>query len=159
MEKSLWGNLNELMDGVKNPKELLEEQSVHLIQLSNGLVRGDIRRISLNDSWKDFYKQWKVKSDFSFSFRIISDYVKNYEYEICKITYGIKMYPLAISFGVDIAKELIGRFSIKNEDTIVVEDKEQFLEVLQEILSSKEVGQVLKGLLTIAKNEAQELPF
>lgn len=165
MEKSLWGNLNELMDGVKNPKEILEEQSAYLLQISNGLVRCDICRVSLNDSYKAFYEDLNVKSDFSFSFRIVSDYVKKYEYEICKLTYGIKMYPMAISFGTDITKELKIKFFMKNisivesEDTIVVEDEGQFLEALQEILSSNGVRQVLKGLLAIAKSEAQELPF
>ena len=46
-------------------------------------------------------------------------------------------------------------------DTVVVDNEEMLLNVLQKILSSKEVHQVLKGLLTIAKKEKESVycPF
>ena len=88
-------------------------------------------------------------------------YVSNYEYEICRLTYGIKMYPIAISLSEGIVEELEGIFSIEEGNIIVVKDEEQLFDVLQKILSSSEVHQVLRGLITIAKKEAeeQELPF
>ncbi len=44
---------------------------------------------------------------------------------------------------------------------VIVDDEEMLLSVLQKILSSREVRQVLRGLLSIAKKEkeTQECPF
>ena len=165
MERNLWGNLEGLMDGVKNPKEIFEEQADYLKEHFDGLVGCSVLAFDLRKEWIDYYSDLGVESNFSYSFGLYSDYVARYSYEICTFAYGIKMYPMAISFGTDITKELKIKFFMKNisivesEDTIVVEDEGQFLEALQEILSSNGVRQVLKGLLAIAKSEAQELPF
>lgn len=159
MEKSLWGNLVSLSSGVKNPKDILEEQAEVLKESLDGLVKCRLPRFLITKEWKEFYKELKVESDFSFSFIMFSDYVENYEYEICKLTYGIKMYPLAISFGTGIAEELQEKFVLQDDDTIVVQNEEQLKSVMKEILSSKEVHQVLQGLLIIAKKEKETLDF
>ncbi len=161
MENNLWGNLNELIANVRVPEDILEEQIEYLEKNFGGLVGGKVLRISIGKEWRDFYDELDIKSDFSFSFRIFSDYVDKYEYEICKLTYGIKMYPLAISFGTGIAEEMEKVFELEDHDTVVVVDEEMLVGVLQKILSSKEVHQVLRGLLLIAKKEkmTQECPF
>ncbi len=164
MRKNLWGNLNLnelIISEIKTPKEILEEQAEYLIAISGGLVRGKVLRQAINPTRLKYYKILNIENDFSFSFKIISDYVSNYEYEICRLTYGIKMYPIAISLSEGIVEELEGIFSIEEGNIIVVKDEEQLFDVLQKILSSSEVHQVLRGLITIAKKEAeeQELPF
>lgn len=161
MGKNLWGNLDELMDDMRSPKEILEEQEEILQSSFSGLVRGKILRVDLGKGWLDFFKEIGIEDNFSFSFKILSDYVRDYEYEVCRLTYGIKMYPLAVSFGTGVAEELVNKYSVLDGDTIIVEDEEKLCAVLSEILSSKEVHQVLKGLLTMAKKEKEsdDLPF
>lgn len=161
MEKNLWGNLDELIDEVKLPKDILDEQAEFLKESLGGLVRCRGVHTTIPDGWIEFYEQFNVESDFSFSFKLLSDYVKGYEYEICKLTYGIKMYPLAITVGTGIAEEVKEVFDLEDEDTIIVGDEQLLYSVLQRILSSREVHQVLRGLLSIAKKEkeSQDCPF
>lgn len=161
MGNNLWGNLKELVADVRVPEDILEEQIEYLKESFEGLVACRVSRISVSKEWKEFYNEYDVMSDFCFSFRIFSDYVDKYEYEICKLAYGIKMYPLAISFGTGIAEEVEEVFVLEDGDTVIVDDEEMLLSVLQKILSSREVRQVLRGLLSIAKKEkeTQECPF
>ena len=42
---------------------------------------------------------------------------------------------------------------IENVNTIIAHDEREFLDIIQRILSSKEVHQVLSGLISIAKKE------
>lgn len=161
MEKNLWGNLDELVDEVKLPKDILDEQAEYLKESLGGLVKCRVVHNTMARGWKDFYEQFYVESDFSFSFKLFSDYVEGYEYEICQLTYGIKMYPLAISFGTGIAEEVEEVFDLEDRDTIIVGDEQLLFSVMQKILSSREVHQVLRGLLSIAKKEkeSQDCPF
>lgn len=161
MENNLWGNLEELIADVRVPEDILREQVEYLKKSFDGLVGGKVSRIPISKEWEAFYNELGIGSDFSFSFRISSNYVEKYEYEICTLTYGIKMYPLAVSFGTGIAEEMEDVFILEDDDTIIVDDEKMLLSVLQRILSSREVHQVLRGLLAIAKKEreAQECPF
>lgn len=161
MGQNLWGNLDGLIEGIKNPKELLDEQAEYLEKQFNGLVKCRILRIELREEWKKFYQNLGGESDFIYSFKLYSDYVEKYGYEICTLAYGIKMYPVAISFGEGIAEELNNDLKIEDGDTIIVKDEKELYVVLGKILTSKEVHQVLRGLLSIAKKEkeSQEWPF
>lgn len=161
MGNNLWGNLDELIADVRVPEDILREQAEYLKKSFDGLVGGKVLRVLILKEWKAFYDKLGIGSDFSFSFSISSDYVEKYGYEICRLTYGIKMYPLAVSFGTGIAEEMKEVFMLEDDDTIIVDDEKMLLIVLQKILSSREVHQVLRGLLAIAKKEreAQECPF
>lgn len=161
MGKSLWGTLDELVSEIKFPKDILEEQAEYLKSTFDGLVKCRILDRTMSVREQLVYESMEIDYDFAFSFNIYSDYVKKYEYEICALTYGIKMYPLAISFGTGIADEVCEEFSMYDEDTIIVADEEQLLKVLQKILSSREVHQVLKGLVSMAKKEreSKDMPF
>lgn len=161
MGKSLWGNLEELTSGVRLPKEILEEQEEYLQKSFGGLVRGRVQTANLAENWMDFYKELGVNSDFCYSFKIYSDYVKKYQYEICSVAYGIKVYPIAISFGPGVAEEVGEVFDLEDGDTVIAQDEEMLLSVLEKILSSREVHQVLSGLVSIAQKEKEEedVPF
>ena len=69
------------------------------------------------------------------------------------------MYPLAISFEEEMGNVLRDKFEVMTEDTVVVNDEKELCLALERMLSSKEVRQVLRGLLTIAKKEREESPF
>jgi len=161
MGKNLWGNLEGLTSEFRFPKEILEEQGEYLRKSVDGLVKCEVLSVNIEDSWKRFYSQFGVTSDFSFSFMICSDYVERYQYEICTVTYGIKAYPIAISFDQGIAEEVAEVFDLEDDDTIIVYDEEFLLSVLERILSSREVHQVISGLMSIAKNERESvnMPF
>lgn len=161
MGKNLWGNLDELTKGIKLPKEILEEQAEYLKQGFAGLVRGRVQSVKLTDSWKSFYDGLHVMSDFAFSFTIFSDYIERYQYQICTVVYGIKVYPVAISFGPGIAEEVNQVFDVVDGDTIIASDEEFLLSVLERILSSVEVHQVLGGLVSMAQKEKEsgDVPF
>lgn len=161
MGKNLWGNLEGLASELRYPKEILEEQGEYLRKSSDGLVKCEIFALNLEDTWKRFYNRFGVRSDFSCSFMISSDYVKRYQYEICTVTYGIKVYPVAISFDSGIAEEVAEVFDLVDNDTIIVYDEELLLSVLERILSSREVHQVLGGLMSMAQKEreSENMPF
>lgn len=161
MEKNLWGDLEGLVSEVKLPKDILDEQAEYLKESLGGLVKCKIVRIPIPDRVEMTYGSLGVTCDFSFSFKIFSDYVEKYEYEICKLIYGIKMYPLAVSFGTGVAEEVAEVFDLAYSDTIIIDDESLLLSVLERILSSREVHQVLRGLLVVAKKEkeSQDCPF
>ena len=161
MGKNLWGNLEGLTNEFRYPKEILEEQGEYLGKSVDGLVKCEVLAVDIDDSWKKFYREFGVTSDFAFYFIICSDYVKRYQYNICTVTYGIKVYPIAISFNAGIAEEVAEVFDLVDEDTIVVYDEELLLSVLERILSSREVHQVLGGLMSIAQKERElkNMPF
>ena len=157
----MWGNLDELANEVRLPKDILVEQAEYLKQKFDGLVKGRVLSVELSEMWDNFYKGLGVMRDFSFAFIIFSDYIKRYQYEICKVTYGIKIYPVAVSFGPGIAEEVSETFDLEDGDTIIVYDEELLLSVLEKILSSGEVHQVLSGLVSIAQKEriSEDVPF
>lgn len=161
MGKSLWGNLEDITSEVKFPKEILDEQAEYLRNSFGNLVKGKVLPIKLPEMWEEFYKGYDIATDFSYTFTICSDYVKRFQYEICKVTYGIKMYPVAISFESGIAEEVSEVFDLEDEDTIIAYDEEFMISVLEKILSSREVHQVLAGLVSLAQKEkeAQNTPF
>ena len=159
MERNLWGNLEGLIDGIKNPKEIFEEQADYLKEHFDGLVSCDIYEFNFTEGWKSYYSDLGVESSFGYSFELHSDYVAKYSYEICTFAYGIKMYPLAISFEEEMGNVLRDKFEVMTEDTVVVNDEKELCLALERMLSSKEVRQVLRGLLTIAKKEREESPF
>ncbi len=156
MEKNLWGNLGELESTVTYPKDILDEQAVYLNESLGGLVECRVVRKPLSPDQILFYRKQGVISDFSFSVKILSDYVEQYEYEICSLIYSIKIYPMAVSFDDGIEEELSELFTVENMNTIIAHDEREFLDIIQKILSSKEVHQVLSGLISIAKKEKKE---
>lgn len=160
MENSLWGNLQGIIEGIRNPEEILSEQAEYLANNVDGLAKCKVRRTSVKQEWQVFYQELGVGCDFVYAFDLYSDYVEKYEYNIFIISYGIKMYPLAITFAEGI-EEALEEFMIHDEDTVIVNNEEEFFKVLKKILSSNEVYQVLRGLLSIAKKEkeSRECPF
>ena len=153
MEKNLWGNLGDLESTVTYPKDILEEQAEYLNESLGGLVKCRVVRKSLSADQILFCLKHGVTSDFSFSVKILSDYVEHYEYEICSLIYSIKIYPMAVSFDAGIEEELRELFAVENKNMIIAHDEGEFLDIIQRILSSKEVHQVLSGLISIAKKE------
>ena len=159
MENNLWGSLEDVKCGIRNPKDILEEQADFLREGLDGLVRGSVMRGTVADAWRDFYNGLGVSDAFVYYFRIISDYVEKYEYEAFKIAYGVKLYPLAISFGGEVNSELESQFVVEDGDTIVVENEEEFYKVLKGIFSTNELRQVLKGLVSMASKEKESSDF
>ena len=60
---------------------------------------------------------------------------------------------ISASFDAGIEEELRELFAVENKNMIIAHDEREFLDIIQRILSSKEVHQVLSGLISIAKKE------
>lgn len=156
MGNNLWGNLDDVMEEINNPKDILEEQAKILAESLNGLVEGRVNRAVLNKGWTDFYQGIEQEYDFSYNFDILSDYVEKYSYNMMTIAYGIRMYPVAVSVSAAIIQELQADYNVYDDDTVVADDEEMFKDILKRIFNSKEVRQVLRGLHSIAARECEE---
>ncbi len=156
MGKNLWGSFEDILGDVKAPKVILEEQSGYLEESTNHIIKGRIQRRKVQEYRKIFYESININCDFYFAYIICSDYVENYSYELCKIAYGIKMYPLAISFDNGIIEDLHGNYELVDGDTVIVNEEGMLIDVLGDAFTSKEVRQVLRGLRAIAQNEKEK---
>lgn len=159
MNNNLWGNLIDLKEEFNNPKDILLEQAGFLEKSLDGLIKGKVGSKNVLSDWKDFFEDLKVDTDFNYTLSIYSDYIEKYSYTICEIVYGIKMYPLAILLNEEIIEEMGEEFVVEDGDTIVIKNEEMFYQILEKVFNSKEVHEVLRGLISIAQKEKDSLPW
>lgn len=161
MANNLWGNFDDINEKVQEPKDILEEQAMYLKDGTHELVKGNVIRKFVDKSWKDFFSGIGIESDFCFDFNMYSDFIDKYSYTLCTLTYGIKMYPLAITLSSGVIEELTESYIIEDDDTIVVDNEEMLCEIISKVFTTKEVRQVLRGIKTLAQNEidSQAFPF
>ena len=121
--KNLWGDLSAL-ETVRTPKELLTEQASTLTEATEGVLRGKVDRQGTGPR-------------FAYDLDVYVPVLNNYTYTILTITHELGLYPVRVTSSAPQRSEKC-------------DNEEQFLEVLESILSSKDVKFILSRLMSQA---------
>jgi hypothetical protein len=125
----LWGDIPE-PEAEKTPFAILTEQASLLQEKTKGLLKGRVTRIIKEGSGQLCYM-----------LEIVAPKLDNYSFGVLIISYDIDtIYPVTL--------ECLVTYEDKDEDDIFTcESEEEFLSLLGNILSSKEVKKVIQRLL------------
>ncbi len=160
--ESLWGNLQMFASDVKNPKEIMQEQASIFNNLEGNLALIKVVQKGLTDTGKRTFQKYgnDIQADFIYVFELGSEYLAEYTYDVFFVYYGIKFYPLCIQLSAGIEEELQEyleevecldmakhRYRIDNE--------KMFLEMLRRILSTEELGTIVRNINLLAKEQEQ----
>ena len=124
-EKNLWGNLEEIQI-VRTPTAIVKEQAQILTAKTKDILRGEVVQQAAATGW------------FSVRLDIVVPTLNFYTYSVAKVMHPITLYPATIA-------DLI---SNKNYE---VNDEEEFIIILQSILSSDDMKRILTILISQAK--------
>jgi hypothetical protein len=119
--KSLWGDLSDL-EIVRTPKEILKEQAEALTEATEGVLVG---RVDASGP----------ANNFSYELNVVVPRLNNYTYTIVTATHQIDLYPVRVYVNT-------------TQRWQSCENEQNFVSVLEAILSSKEVKRILSRLLS-----------
>ncbi len=147
-KKNLWGEVS-LTQTRRNPYTILKEQASILGEITNGLLVGEVTQLPrpiTEAQFPDMYGQKAVlgKSLISdqeegrlyASLRIVAPALNHYKYSVIQINYPIEFYPLML---IDLAND---------EAVHRCPNEESFEQVLQQVLRSNKVKDVIEALLS-----------
>ena len=169
--KNLWNKTFEATNDVNLPDEIIKVQCSILEEVTNGLIvarisphsgpifsyikdppfaalRGLVepKIIEIQENLGDVSEGY-----FTFEFFITSTSSPNYKYRVMFLRYEIPFYPVIIVLDESIASEL------SLEQTISCDSQEEFENIVERILGSKKLENVISSLLAIALKEKQPL--
>ncbi len=122
VKRNLWGDLGDL-GTFRTPANILREQARMLGELTNNVLMGDVKVSKIGGDY------------FENVLRIIVPPLGNYSYDMLRVVYPPKLYPLKIWDGV-------------NDRRHNCIDEDAFILKLEEILQSDSVRNVIKLLLS-----------
>ena len=156
--KSLWGNLEILTSDIKNPREIIEEQASIFNEMDGNLAYIRVQSKKLTEAGKKNFRLYddEIEGDFVYTFELRSEYLEEYVYEIFTIYYGIKFYPICIQLSAGIENELDSYLEDidcidPNNHRYAVPNERIFVEILKNILSTDELGTIIRNLNLLAK--------
>ena len=125
--KNLWGALPEI-ENIRTPHEMLLEQGECLADMTNGLLSLNIERV-------------RKKVFFTYD---VSIQISDLEFcqTLLKVTHDIKLYPAKLDFEL-------------TDEEYTSNSQEEFEEDLGTILSSNELGGLIRSLMAQAKLERE----
>jgi hypothetical protein len=124
MTKNLWGQLPETAK-IKTPYAILLEQAAMLRELTNGLLIGDVKRV-----------EPAAQPEFEIKLLIVAPALANYSYTVVTVIYPvITLYPVTLNL------------SSESEKLIECHSEEEFMQALENVLSSEKTQKVIASLL------------
>ncbi len=124
--KNLWGDLKDLKI-TPTPRIHLKEQAGNLAKLTDGILKGEINK---GGSY--------VGGEFSYTIDIIAPYLNNYKKTILEIAHDIDPYPLSV-------------YDCVHDKQYKCDNESKFVVVLEKILSSPEVHNIIESLISHSK--------
>lgn len=161
---NLWGNLSESISEAKTPKDIIMEQASIFNEMDNNLAYIDITRKKLTNMGRKQFQSYEnrgydVDTDFIYAFELKSEYMQDFSYDVFRIYYGIKFYPLciALSSGIDSELEKYLEDSIETVDwqehLYMVEDETDFVNLLEQVLNTKELAVIIRNMNVLAREQ------
>ena len=144
-KKNLWGELPK-PETIRTPYTILKEQASILSEITNGLLLGEV----INNQKDKF---------FVLILRIKAPSLNNYTYSVVEVQHSIKLYPAFVknltSDPITNATDFINSLRVDLRHSGLLEEQgykkysseEEFEKALGQILSSREVKQVISALL------------
>lgn len=117
---NLWGKFD--LEKIKTPKAVLREQAELLSSMTKGLLQGYVDDRSRGEK-------------FRINLGIEVPALNNYRYLILEVNYGIAFYPLEVESNIA-------------DNCYECASEEDFVDVLKQILSSDDVKNVVRGLIS-----------
>ncbi len=152
--ENLWG-IDVNSEQIRSPKEIFEEQSKYLAQMTNNIVYLDISQYTETNIFAntEIFKQSNkfINQTMNFQVNIKSTRLDNYGYNILIYRHNILLYPLKIDLNPDIYRELYA--TDEKVGQIVVNDESSFIILLGKILASKKVEMAVNTIRTISLNK------
>lgn len=142
--ENLWGNIEKMDDDILFPKEILEEQSDILPNLTEGKLYGEVVDYT-NDVWEELDEV--KETEFCYRLFIRSRFMENYRFGVLTIFHNIDMYPVYIKADTSIHLELTN----KKNGFLQANSEKEFKKTLASILQSEKVNVVIKSLLRLSK--------
>lgn len=148
--ESFWGS-NLHKKNINTPKKILEEQAEYLEKETEGCVFAEV--INKKGGLK--------RGEFGLVYLLKAKYFEDYSYKLFSLSHDATIYPLYIEldgFIFDEVKSLFDKMDgVEYDDNggfdfgeINVDTEIAFIETLKVILSSKEVGNIVSGIITIS---------
>ena len=151
-KENLWGDIPTSENVMRTPYTILREQAAILSESTKGLLLGEVVPLpyhpiqkainSLNPKTSPFINEQELRKLYGI-LRIKVPSINNYTYSLLEIEYPMQTYPVFIS-------NLVGK-----EEKVKCENEEEFKTALRNILSSKEVKQVISTLFSQIQAEVR----
>ena len=121
--KNLWGELPDIADVGRSPRDILKEQAEALTAATR---RGLVGEVRTEAPYKDIEHELVI----------ITPYLNNYEVTICRASHGAETYPVQVF-------DMVGSVAVPPCDR-----EETFEKALQSILTSEKVRRIIASLLS-----------
>jgi len=138
--KNLWPESFKEPD-IELPKGIFEQQAKLLPKLTGDFVYAEVLELSgLTAQYEG------IRNTFVFAFYLKGSFLENYSYKILSFSHDIPIYPILMAINSEILNEL----GMKDA-RIEVESFEQLELLLQAILKSKRVSEVIGAIIKMSK--------
>lgn len=148
MNEDFWG-FKDLIDESTNNIFLgiLQQQKEVFIEKTKGILQIEILNKKIDIQRRDGFK-------LTTEFNIVAPYLDDYSYTLFTVySKPEKNYPIAIDTQITLDKQVIENKSWYEDFAYECKDEEQFIMVLEKILSSTETTQIVQNLYTKSKIE------
>lgn len=154
--KNLWKNLEMLTADIKNPVELIKEQSEFLSEGTGGVLYISINEIPQAGAIvTKILQNEKINPKFRYKADIASYYLPDYSYNFFALYYDITFYPMLVNLSREIADDISpsGEFPFVGENEyrkyIKVNNQEELESVLGAIFNCDTIRTVLQNMKAI----------
>lgn len=146
--ENLWGQID--TSKIDTPKSILEEQAKYLSDATRKNVFADVERNLLTEKKNE-------DENLVYDFIIRGKHVENFGYKLFSIEHPIDLYPVKIQLDKKTFEEierLIKEYSsLPILSYVTVDCKEDYIDVLRYILTSKRVKNLITGVLSLSSRE------
>lgn len=161
--ESLWKNLDTLTSDIKNPLDLIKEQSGYLSEGTEGIFYiSNAKLVNPSGTTKKVLVEKGVKDRFAYRAGLCSEYMQEYSYNIFNLYYDITFYPLIMNIPNTISEEIQSRISSEyitsgaERSYYMIRSQDAFEEILSEIFNCESLRTVMKNMRTIIGSIEQE---
>ncbi len=161
--KNLWKDLDTLTSDIKNPLDLIKEQSGYLSEGTGGIFYiSDATLGNMGSVTKRALVDKGIKDRFTYKVSLCSEYMQEYSYNIFNLYYDITFYPLIMNIPNTISEEIQSRISSEyitsgaERSYYMIRSQDEFEEILSEIFNCECLRTVMKNMRTIIGSIEQE---
>jgi hypothetical protein len=120
---------------LKPPMTILKEQGTLLGRKTRNIVEGLVVKTPHITS-----------QDFGYTFYLVGPALGDYRYRLLAISFPVSIYPVMIGTDEDIFGELPAEMKAE-ENTLVADSEEEFMEILRAIFATQKVRQVIGAII------------
>ncbi|HCG5490330.1 TPA: hypothetical protein NJ039_004492 [Vibrio parahaemolyticus] len=139
--KNLWPDSFEVKDS-KSVKEILDEQSSFLPELTNGMVLAEVKEMSAGDGLFLGHN-----NDFNYTYHIKGRFLKKYSFKVLDFSHPITMYPVLVTIDKSISRDL--NITVKH----TIQDELEFFAFLERIFKSEKLRDIIASIMKLSPKQ------